>query len=182
MAIPLETYKQKKPPVNFTRARQQEFLDFFRHHPDLGGRKGLCAEAVGVSVDTVASHIKKDPVFAQAYEEAHQAWIDENLFTPALNRARDGVEKPIIGGRYKDEIICHIREYSDALTLALLRAHRPEFRDNQSATLALGNSKGGGVMIVPAAPLNMDDWQKNYGEMAKGNTGKSEGDSGADAK
>jgi len=175
MSNPIEKYKRPKPFVEFTLERKQEFLDLFRNHPDLGGRKGLCAEAVGVAASTVQHHVKNDPEFAEAYQEAHQAWIDENLFTPALKRARDGVEKPIIGGKFKDEIICHVREYSDSLTLALLRAHRPEFRDNQAAAgIGVGGGQTGGVMIVPAAPLNMEDWQKHYGDMAKGNTGKAE--------
>lgn len=169
---PIEKYKRPKPAVPFTLERKQEFLDFFRNHPDLGGRKNLCAEAVGVSVSTVEYHVKQDPEFAEAFEEARQAWIDENLFTPALKRARDGVEKPIIGGKFKDEIITTVREYSDSLTLALLRAHRPEFRDNSGKAAGLGSTGTGGVMIVPAAPLNMEEWQDLYGEMAKGQTGK----------
>lgn len=174
MSNPIEKYTRTKPFVEFTLERKREFLDLFRNHPDLGGRKGLCAEAVGVSTSTVQHHAKVDQQFAEAYEEAHQAWIDENLFTPALKRARDGVEKPIIGGKFKDEIITTVREYSDSLTLALLRAHRPEFRDNQAAAGIGVGGQAGGVMIVPAAPLNMEDWQKHYGNMAKDNTGKAE--------
>lgn len=170
---PIQKYVRSKPSIPFTLDRKREFLDFFRNHPDLGGRKNLCAEAVGVCVSTIERHVKQDPEFGEAFEEARQAWIDENLFTPALNRARDGVKKPIIGGKFKDEIITYVREYSDSLTLALLRAHRPEFRDS-SKTAGLGSTGTGGVMIIPAAPLHMEEWQELYGEVAKGQTGKPE--------
>lgn len=170
---PIEKFFRHKPLIKFTLERKREFLDLFRNHPDLGGRKNLCAEAVGCSVATVEYHVKKDPEFAEAFEEARQAWIDENLFTPALRRARDGVEKPVVGGKFRDEIVAHIREYSDSLTLAMLRAHRPEFRENSKMGPGAGGpGGGGGVMIVPSAPLQPDDWQAQYGEMAKGQTGK----------
>ena len=59
--------------VPFTSDRKQQFLDLFRSHPDLKGCRGLCAEAVGVSITTVYDHLKRDPEFAEAFEDALQA-------------------------------------------------------------------------------------------------------------
>lgn len=164
----IEKFKRAKPPVMFTRARKIAYLETFRHDPDLGGRKGLCAEAAGVSASTVEFHLKNDSEFSEAFEECQEAWIDENVYTPALIRARDGVKEPIIGGKFKDEIITHVRKYSDGLSLAFLRAHKAEFRDGGKNG---AGSQRGGVMIIPAAPSNGEEWTKTYGELAKGETG-----------
>jgi len=172
---PIEKLKPK-PMVPFTAERKQRYLELFRHHPELGGRKYLCAEAVGVSGSTIDYHVKNDPEFAQALEDARQAWIDEHLFTAALKRARDGVERPIIGGKYKDQVVATERVYSDSLMLAMLRAHRPEFRDRDAADKQaadrLGTVGNGGVMVLPAAPSTISDWQKQFGELAKGTHGR----------
>jgi len=167
---PIEKLKPK-PMVPFTSDRKEQYLELFRTHPELGGRKYLCAEAVGVSGSTIDYHVKNDPEFAQALEDARQAWIDENLFAPALKRARDGVDRPILGGKFKDQIVASERVYSDSLMLAMLRAHRAEFRDKDVAD-KLGTVGNGGVMIIPAAPSTIRDWQEQFGELAKGTHGR----------
>lgn len=163
----------RKPEVAFTAARKEQYLDYFRNHEMLGGRKYMCAEAVGVSWSTVDYHVKYDPEFAQRLEEARQAWIDETILIPALDRAAKGVLKPIIGGKNKDVIVTYERVYSDSLMLAMLKAHRPEFREReQNRNGGIGTSGGGGVMIVPMAPRNTDEWQELYGEKARGKSGQ----------
>lgn len=173
---PIEKYKRPKPMVTFTPERKQQYLELLRSHPDLKGCRALCAEAVGISMHTVYDHMKRDPEFAQAFEDAIQAFIDENLFAAALKRARDGVERPIIGGKFKDEIVAHERVYSDSIMLAMLRAHRPEFKDKADAGAAPGGNSGG-VMIIPSAPSSLTDWQSQYGELAKGTHGRPGGSS-----
>lgn len=166
---------QPKPTVPFTAERKQQYIDLFRTHPDFGGRKYLCAEAVGVSGSTIDYHVKHDPEFAEALENARQAWIDEHIMTPALRRARDGVEKPILGGRFKDEIITYERVYSDSLMAMMLRAHRSEFKDGKDAA-TMGTTGSGGVLIVPGAPATINDWQNQFGDLARGTVGRPEGD------
>lgn len=160
-----------KPKVPFTPARQEKFLELFRSDPNIGGRKWLCCEAVGICASTIDHHIRNDPAFAEAYEDARQAWIDEHLIGPALIRARDGVQEPIVGGQFKDEIVAHKRVFSDGLMTLMLRAKRREFRENggdegqQSAATS-------GVLVIPAAPGTVSDWSGQFAEMAKGGTGK----------
>lgn len=168
---PIEKLKPK-PMVPFTSDRKEQYLELFRTHPELGGRKYLCAEAVGVSGSTIDYHVKNDPEFAQALEDARQAWIDEHLFSAALKRARDGVERPIIGGKFKDEIITYERVYSDSLMAMMLRAHRAEFKDAASMTA----SGTGGVLIVPGAPATINDWQNQFGDLARGTVGRPTGE------
>lgn len=171
---PIEKLKPK-PMVPFTADRKEQYLELFRSHPDLGGRKYLCAEAVGVSSSTIDYHVKHDPEFAQALEDARQAWIDENIITAALKRARDGVERPIVGGKYKDEIITYERVYSDALMAMMLRAHRQEFKDGKD-NAGLNTSGTGGVLIVPGAPATVNDWANQFGDLARGTTGRPTGE------
>ena len=171
---PIEKLKPK-PMVPLTSDRKEQYLELFRTHPELGGRKYLCAEAVGVSGSTIDYHVKNDPEFAQALEDARQAWIDEHLFSAALKRARDGVERPIIGGKFKDEIITYERVYSDPMMLAMLRAHRAEFKDKDGSGMSQSGS-GGGVLIVPGAPATINDWQNQFGDLARGTVGRPTGE------
>ena len=171
---PIEKLKPK-PMVPFTSDRKEQYLELFRTHPELGGRKYLCAEAVGVSGSTIDYHVKNDPEFAQALEDARQAWIDEHLFSAALKRARDGVERPIIGGKFKDEIITYEKVYSDAMMLAMLRAHKPEFKDKDGSGMSQSGS-GGGVLIVPGAPATINEWQNQFGDLARGTVGRPTGE------
>lgn len=166
---------QRKPMVPFTSDRKQQFLDLFRSHPDLKGCRALCAEAVGVSITTLYDHLRRDPEFAEAFEDALQAFIDENMFAPALKRARDGVERPIIGGKFKDEIITYEKVYSDSMMLAMLRAHKPEFKDKDGSGMSQSGS-GGGVLIVPVAPATINEWQNQFGDLARGTVGRPTGE------
>jgi len=163
----IKMYRPKKAPVPFTPERKQQCIEYMRNHPDFGGRRSLCAEAVGITGGTLAYHLKMDPDFHEAFNDAHQQWIDENLYSAALTRSVNGVVKPIMGGRFKDEVVGEIREYSDSLTLALLRASRADFREKGPTSTEPGGSAGG-VMIVPSAPANMGEWQDLLGESATG--------------
>lgn len=174
--LPIEKMP-RKPQVPFTPERKQHYLELLqgRIRPELGGCRALCAEAVGVSMSTVNDHLKRDPNFAEAYEDALQAFIDENMFAKALERARDGVERPIIGGKDRDQVVATERVYSDSLMLAMLRAHRPEFKDKGDGPGgggSFGTPGGGGVMVITSAPATVGDWQQQFGELAAGTHGK----------
>lgn len=173
---PIEKLKPK-PVVPFTADRKQRYLDMFRSHERFGGRKYLCGEAVGVSATTLCYHLKNDPEFAQAFEDARQCWIDEHLVTALLQRAVKGVDKPLLGGRFKDEVVAYERVYSDSLLALELRASRPEYREAKGA--AISTSGTGGVLIVPGAPETVSDWQNAFGDLAKGTVGRPNGGEGA---
>jgi len=169
-----KTEPYKRDRIEFTPERKEQVIRYMRSHPDFGGRKSLCLEAVGITSGQMGYHLKMDEAFREAFHDAHQQWIDENLYASAVTRARDGVVKPIMGGRFKDEKVGEIREYSDSLTLALLRAGRPDFRDKGPSTDG-AEAQAGGVMIVPSAPPNMGEWQDLLGEAAKGQSGRDGG-------
>ena len=60
--------------------------------------------------------------FARAWDDAWEQGTD-TLEAEAWRRARDGTERPIM---YRGEQVASVREFSDTLMLALLRARRPE--------------------------------------------------------
>lgn len=160
-----------KPMVSFTAERKLKFLELLRHDPDVGGRVTLCAEAVGISVRTVYDHTKRDPEFAERFDEARNGFIEQYAMAALLKRGIEGVDRPLIGGKFKDEIVAHERVYSDSLLLAYLRAYKTEFKERADTT-ALVAGGAAGVMIVPAAPNNIDHWQTSFGDLAKGTEGR----------
>jgi len=158
-----------KPRVEFTPERKEKFLAELRKC----GYKNLSAERAGVSPRTVLEHEQRDPEFAALVKEAKDANTDA-LAEELHRRSFEGVQRPVIGGKFKDEIITHIQEYSDAGAMFLLKSRRDEFKgtDKQNET-----GKVGGVMVVPAKGMTAGDWQDQYGELAKGNTGRPEANS-----
>jgi len=58
--------KQRSRRVRFTRERKQAFLDHFAGSCNLAA----AAEAAGVSAATVYEHLRRDPAFAEAFQEA----------------------------------------------------------------------------------------------------------------
>src|SRR5436305_1255580 len=74
---------------------------------------------------------KADPEYAAAIASAFEDRADM-LEEEAFRRAYKGVEKPVFQQGKK---VGTVREYSDTLMLALLKAHRPEkFKDRQEIT------------------------------------------------
>lgn len=156
----------------FTVDRRLQFLEYLTSHEKLGGRVGLCAQAVGVSLSTVTEHRKKDPGFNEAVLEAQQLWAENFLLSSAIERAVNGVSRPIYGGKYKDVQVGEERIYSDHLMGMLLKAKIPEFRADTQVNVT--QSMAGGVLVIPAAPTCATEWQQQFGELAKGETGRND--------
>lgn len=79
-------------------------------------------EAAGVLRKTVYAARQNDPEFAAAWEHAYQQSIDA-LVREARRRAIEGYDRPIFQGGKE---VGRVREYSDSLLLAMLKAGRPE--------------------------------------------------------
>lgn len=119
--------------------------------------KTRAAMAAGISTSTVAKHRKEDALFDERCNEALDEGIDL-LEDSAHVRAFEG----IIETRYgKDgQIVSEDRKYSDALTMFLLKAHRPDkYRERSQVD---SNVSGGFHLSVdtgvPAPlPVPIDD-------------------------
>ena len=158
--------KVVKTPVAFTPERKDTFLEWYRKT----GLLALSAQAAGVSSGVIGDHRKKDPLFDELVQEAKEQHTDM-LVQEAQRRAYAGVSKPVIGGKFKDEVVTTVQEYSDRLMELLLKAKREEFRGKDAAT----GAGSGGVLIIPGGPESIDDWEAQQGEAARGTTGKPEG-------
>lgn len=162
MAAKTKAGLYRRPSVPMTEERARAFLVNYRNT----GRFHLSCELTGMTSDTVKKYMKRDPDFAADVEEAKELWIDEFLVSAAVRRAVEGVDEPIIGGKERDQVVTHRRVYSDSLLNQLLKANRPEFREKGNE--GSKDSGSGGVMIIPAGPTNVDDWQAKFGRLATG--------------
>ena len=57
----------------------------------------------------------------------------------------------------------------------MLRAHRAEFKDGKDAANMTASGTGG-VLIVPGAPATINDWQNQFGDLARGTVGRPTGE------
>ncbi len=171
MSKPIQKMKPK-PPVEFTEERKIQYL----HHLRQTGLVYRAAELVGIEPGTVSKHRKVDPEFDEACDVAKQMWVDEVLVAEAVRRATKGTSRPIVGGKFKDEIVAYEQVYSDSLMAMLLRANRGEFKDKDLAGGGAYSNAGAGVLIIPASPDGLTQWQEKFGELAKGTHGRPEGE------
>ena len=102
------------------------------------------ADAAKINRTTAYNWRDADPAFAAAWDGAIEDAVD-TLEQEAWRRAHDGVEKPIY---QQKELVGHVQEYSDALMMFLLKAHRPvKFRETIRAEHTGEN--GGPIEVKP---------------------------------
>jgi len=109
-------------------AVKQAFLDVLRHT----GNITAAATVLGMNRDTYYEWVKKDPTFRAAAEDAMDEGIDR-LLIEVRRRAVDGVDEPV--GFYKGKPGAFVKRYSDNLLMFLVKARRPEYRDNYRGEL-----------------------------------------------
>jgi len=78
------------------------------------------ATAAGVAVSTVYSWRERDPEFFREWMRALAAGY-ELLEMDLLDRARNGVEKPIF---HEGKQVATVKQYNDAISVKLLLAHK----------------------------------------------------------
>lgn len=164
---------EKDPPLSEYRAPRRPFTYDVRvrylHELRKYGRPAWAAEALGVTSRAVAKAKAEDPDFAEACECALAAFYDAVYVAAAQRRAVDGIERPIIGGRNRDEIVAYEKVYSDSLLALLLKAHVPEFRAVDSPKVSTGNNynfAGGGVLVVGSPQAEPAEWEAENSELA----------------
>lgn len=82
----------------------------------------LAAAGAGICRQTAYLWRKESQSFAEQWDDAIQQAVD-SLAQVAWERAMHGVEKPVY---QQGRLVGSMREYSDALTMFLLKAHRPD--------------------------------------------------------
>jgi len=125
----------------FTAERKAEFLEVYKTI----GQHYISAETIQVAGATVFSHLKQDPEFAAAYEEAKQYFAD-TVEKEALRRAVEGWdERPVVNER--GDVVGQVHKYSDTLMCIALKRWRPEYGEKISVNVS------GGVLLIPAAAI-----------------------------
>lgn len=92
-----------------------------------GGNVSRACQAIDVARITAYDWRSADPEFAAAWDKAKSIGLD-SLEDEATRRAYEGTDKPVF---YQGVQCGTIREYSDTLTIFLLKGGKPEkYRDN----------------------------------------------------
>lgn len=104
---------------------KQQKSDFIKKLRLTGGNVSKACGAIKISRSAAYEHKKSDSDFAELWEEAINAGVDD-LIEELRRRALKGVRKPVYQGK---QLVGYIREYSDTLGIFIVKAHRPEYRD-----------------------------------------------------
>lgn len=116
--------------------------EFFAPYLEVLEKTGLyirAADAVGCRPIDCEFYRKDHPEFEELVQEALERFR-AGIVEEAHRRAVIGVEKPIIGGRNRDEIVAKEVVHSDRLMeLFLKRGKSEDFRDKQEVTLNQGD-------------------------------------------
>src|SRR5207237_5176135 len=130
---------------NLTPAQRKAAQGIFLATLATGLSVSAAAERAGVSRTIIYAWKHKFPGFSRDWEEAWETGKD-SLIAEAHRRGVEGVEKPIF---HQGIEIARIREYSDTLLLALLKARVKEFRE--ASRIEVSGPQGGPV------PIQMQD-------------------------
>jgi hypothetical protein len=114
--------------------RTEKWKQIFIEELARSGNVLLSTRKAGVGRNTVYEARKVDPAFADQWDDAIDEAVDL-LEAVARGRAVNGTDKPVYQGGVQ---VGTIRQYSDALLMFLLKAHRPErFRDSYDLAKAV---------------------------------------------
>lgn len=135
--------------------------DIFLAHFAQTGLMGASAQAAGVAHQTVRGHLELDPDFNEAYLEAKELY-KKRILDHARTLILDGVDEPIIGGQFKDEVVAYKKVYPTNLIAMEMRKVDPDYKERQEIDL----KAGGGVLVAPA-DKSPEDWIREQEELNK---------------
>jgi hypothetical protein len=129
-----------------TKRKRREFLAALSE----GSFIGKACEVIGVTRQAVWKLQKADPEFARQVEVSRSVGASV-IEDEAMRRGLHGVERPVFQA---GKLVGHVREYSDTLLLALLRAHLPDKYTERQKTELTG-AGGGPVRVEDMLPLEV---------------------------
>lgn len=136
------------PLVLFDAARKHHFLQMMR----LTGQLQRSAQESGISPSTVHNHLKSDPDFKLAHDEAYGDF-KESIEMEVMRRAIMGWEEPV----YQQGVLAGtVRKFDSRLLEMLAKRHIPEFKEKYTVEHAVAP----GMLAVPAAQ-SVEDWEKS---------------------
>jgi hypothetical protein len=105
------------------------------------GHLGRAADVVGCDPREIRYARRDDPHF-DALCVAAMEKFNAHIHEIAYDRAVNGVQVPIIGGRFRDEVVAFETRYSDSLLRAFLLKTNPEFAETKKIEVS------GGIELV----------------------------------
>lgn len=117
------------------------------------GHKGKAALAAGLSYSSILKAEREDPEFADEVVQAHELFTSR-LTDAAFKAAVEGWKVPKYDA--KGQLVGHEWKFSERILELLLKRHDPGFRDKQE----LDVKHSGGVVVVQAPAMSMDEWKK----------------------
>jgi hypothetical protein len=120
-----------------------EKAEFLRCYVEQKFNVAAAARAIDRHWTTIYRHLRTDPEFRRAFEEARQL-AGDMAYAEAIRRAIYGVQKPVFGSLGNNSgtgIVGEITEYSDTLLVKILQALRPEFRERAHVDLTTGGDR-----------------------------------------
>ncbi len=140
--------KIQQSRIKFDDNAKLVFLDAFR----INNLKMRACDAAGVALTTVNEHLKNDPDFAAAYDEAVQSWRDYVVDKAIVKIALEGIPR-----RRLDANGVVIEEWTEhPVPLLSMELKRVDHGYREKATLDVVS--GGGVLIAPAH-MTPEDWK-----------------------
>lgn len=110
-----------------------------------GGNVSAACKAVSLARSTAYLHKSQNEEFARDWDDAIEAGTD-NLEQEARRRAYEGTEKPVF---YQGVECGTIREFSDTLTIFLLKGNRPDKYRERSEVIG----------SVATYAMSRDEWE-----------------------
>jgi len=161
-------HRMREGRIKFDDDAKLIFLRAFAEH----GRMTEAAFAANVTGACVNNHLKIDPDFLAAFQEAKAIYRDK-FIKHAQNLMFDGVDEPILGGRFKDEVVAHKRVYPLNLIAMEMRRVEPEYKERTEVDMTVN----GGVLVVPPR-ISPSEWAEKYGKPAPTGEADQQKDSG----
>lgn len=133
--------------IKFDDEAKQRYLDALKKT----GRRWAAEEAAGVARQTVATHLKNDPDFAQACEEAAEEYATAGLIS---------IEKDALEGQletsYDPEgnVVREVRRFETKLREMFLKRYDKEYNDKYQVE---HSGEIGGVTLIPGLAA-LSDW------------------------
>lgn len=146
--------KLRTQSLKFDDEQKETYLVALSEH----GQRMAAAAAAGVSLQCVRDHLKNDPDFAAAFDQALQAYRDK-VVNVAQKLALEGIKRPIIGGLHKDEVVAHEMVYATNILAMELKRVEPGYRDKQ---VEQASDETPGVLVAPAEVDSIEAWAAQY--------------------
>lgn len=158
-------FVDRRPRIDVTIDMMERYIELIQET----GLEAECAGLVGCRPNDIKNARRRDPGFDEACREALAIHTD-TLIREAIHRATEGDDEPVIGGRFKDEVVCKIKRKSDRLMELLLASRDDRFRKQSKQEINVSVGVKAGVIILPGTTPSADVWEKQMSMASKGLT------------